>query len=317
MEKVMVMKEFGEITESVREKLTSSAPYLSEKETCFNGAIDKNKIKKLKIDHIIQIKSVINTMIQEVIKNEEDVIKKLMEILKDIQSRSGLIELVNTLIYEYSNYTLNNNFNSTTKNIIDRIKLELQDNPDVVISIVVKKIIFTYFYNIVFALDKKQINELENAKLSGVEMDYILNIFGVTFNETSKNNGVYRLSKKVLNDIIDIVFDEKQKHLCWENCANAHPFECDKVTNIIKKRIDKYDFITDGYQIYDEKGKLDKFIVTKCTNYREEKHREMTPEELASARKAKRSIFMSYYDTDTVEEAKAIQKYISQKQKTK
>ena len=56
------------------------------------------------------------------------------------------------------------------------------------------------------------------------------------------------------------------KHKCGK-CANCLGSMCDKVHDEIKKRIDRYPFILDGYQIFDNEGKVDKFIVNECKNF--------------------------------------------------
>ena len=45
-------------------------------------------------------------------------------------------------------------------------------------------------------------------------------------------------------------------HLCWK-CDCASPLQCSKVEDIVKKEIEEYPFITDGYQIFTKDGKLD------------------------------------------------------------
>lgn len=76
-----------------------------------------------------------------------------------------------------------------------------------------------------------------------------------------------------------------EKHLCWDSCQKAYPFKCDKVSDLPKKGIDKYPFIKEGYQIYDENGKLRKFIVKKCSNYEREKEQLLDKEKSKRLRK--------------------------------
>lgn len=61
---------------------------------------------------------------------------------------------------------------------------------------------------------------------------------------------------------------EKVCHKCWQHCECAKANECDKIYDQYKKTIDEYEFITDGIQIYDNEGRLEKFIVTNCKNYK-------------------------------------------------
>ena len=317
MEKIMVIKENGVTEEASREKLVSNAPYLSKKENCFGKYINLDNIKSLNKNYIIEIKNIINTMVQEISKNQEvNKIDELMCRLMNVEKKEDLENIVNYIIENYYIDSISNN-NSTivTTKLISKIKADLKNNPDVVISIVVKKIISTYFYKCVSSLNREQIGELEFIKLSGVSMDYIIECFGITYNETSKENGVYKLSKNILNDIIDIVFEAKQKHLCWENCVNASPDLCPKVTDIVKKRIDEYDFITHGFQIFDEKGRMDKFIVTECENYKKTYITEKI--DAARTRKLKESLMLTYYDTDNIREAIDIRNYERRKEYAK
>lgn len=96
-------------------------------------------------------------------------------------------------------------------------------------------------------------------------------------------------------------------HLCWENCANACPNKCQKVADIKKEKIDKYDFITDGLQVLNDKGQVDTFIVTNCQNFEREKPRFTTNQERARLMRLKEAMRMAYFDTETIEEAYIVQ----------
>ena len=88
------------------------------------------------------------------------------------------------------------------------------------------------------------------------------------------------LSEELKKDILTILramiwkfANNTNSHLCVD-CANAFAHRCRKVST--KKTIDKYDFIESGIQkIIDdgltEKPRLEKFIVTKCLNFKKEK----------------------------------------------
>ena len=85
-----------------------------------------------------------------------------------------------------------------------------------------------------------------------------------------KQDGVVKVMK--LTPALSKKLENKDEiHLCWDNCVNAYTSKCDKVADVFKKTIRHYDFITDGFQVFDEKGKLESFKVTKCKKYEEAK----------------------------------------------
>lgn len=58
----------------------------------------------------------------------------------------------------------------------------------------------------------------------------------------------------------------KDKHLCW-GCKNGYPSKCPKIFDRENTTIDKFKFIKDGYQIVDENGVVQTFVVSKCANF--------------------------------------------------
>ena len=119
-----------------------------------------------------------------------------------------------------------------------------------------------------------------------------------------KENGLVTVTE--LNDVEEQKMNETC-HLCWENCANALPNVCPKVTDRKKHTIDAYDFITDGYQTFDDKGEVDTFIVSKCDNYQKSIRKEKTKEEAEKLRKIKECLRMAYFEADSLEDAYIIQ----------
>lgn len=104
--------------------------------------------------------------------------------------------------------------------------------------------------------------------------------------------------------------DDSIVHLCWGGkdcknfCKHAGPTECKKIGDAVKKKIDEYDFITDGIQTLDDKGKVDTFLVTGCSNYeRVGEKRKLTPEEKAHFRSLRNSIKTLYFEAGSVDEA--------------
>jgi len=115
--------------------------------------------------------------------------------------------------------------------------------------------------------------------------------------------------------IIDITDDNELceinnincRHLCGDSCLNARADKCPKIEDLKKESIDKYPFIVDGYQVYDENGELNTFIVSKCENYKEEIRRKKNKEEINRLKAIKESIRVAYFDTDTIDEAYLLQ----------
>ena len=103
---------------------------------------------------------------------------------------------------------------------------------------------------------------------------------------------------------------DNNSHLCGYHCANANPNLCPKVCDRYKKNIDsdRYDFITDGYQIFDENGKLKSFIVSGCKLYkREVSKKKETVKDAKAARELREGLWKLYFGTDNIEEAYMIQ----------
>ncbi|MBQ6497629.1 MAG: hypothetical protein IJI58_02815 [Bacilli bacterium] len=114
--------------------------------------------------------------------------------------------------------------------------------------------------------------------------------------------------KHIEPSIIKASEDEKL-HLCAKNCEKFGVFTCPKIGDRHKKTIDKYDFITDGYQIYDDKKQLEEFKITGCTSYKKSKPTELTPEEKDRIKATRKIIMSTYFGTGTVEEAR-VQQYL-------
>lgn len=109
-----------------------------------------------------------------------------------------------------------------------------------------------------------------------------------------------------MNDSIQDALDGV--HLCWGDCPNnfcknADINNCPKVNDRKKKTMDKYDFITEGVQVLDDKGDIDQFVVKSCEKYEPVGEKKITKEQRKSAREAKAGIMTYYFDAETLEEA--------------
>ena len=96
-------------------------------------------------------------------------------------------------------------------------------------------------------------------------------------------------------------------HLCWK-CDCASPLQCSKVEDIVKKEIEEYPFITDGYQIFTEDGKLDEMVVTGCNNFVPERKVYLSKFDRKRIQEARDQLSMFYFGVNSVEEARRLKK---------
>lgn len=285
-----------------RETLVSSKPYLDKKEICFSESINIEKLKGIKKESLVLINSTINTMFQEILRFENGVVfDKLINDLKKIKTREDLIEIANCIKIGYQHIVgSDNSFNVT--NTLKEYQKAMDEYTDLVFSIIVKKIIYNYIFKLISKFNSEEIKRIEYVRNTTNNLDLLLDTIGVELNEATKENGVYELCKKYAHDVISVAFDETQKHLCFD-CQNAHPYQCEKITQRFYDTINRYDYITDGYQIIDNKDRIQIFVVTKCKNFKMDEPKKLTSSDLARIRKLKDSMFLSYYDAETVKEA--------------
>lgn len=96
---------------------------------------------------------------------------------------------------------------------------------------------------------------------------------------------------------------EKRGHKCWENCENATVLCCQKIADDVKSPIDKYDFITDGYQIFDEDGKMLCLHIDECENYKKAKPVKLSAEEQRRIKLIREDLRKAFFGTDDLKEA--------------
>lgn len=96
----------------------------------------------------------------------------------------------------------------------------------------------------------------------------------------------------------------KNCHLCGY-CHNAQPSMCAKVADVHKKNIKDYDFITEGYQTFDESGKCDTFVVEKCENFVPMSND--NKKKVKAFKRLKGQIACGYFQTSTPDEAYLLQ----------
>lgn len=104
----------------------------------------------------------------------------------------------------------------------------------------------------------------------------------------------------------------KCPHLC-SDCDNAYVAKCSKIRHVDKEKIGSYDYITDGYQVYDKNGELGAFIVSKCNNYVLEEKKNDTRKRIPEIIELRKSLKTLYFGTETIEEANIIQYELAQR----
>jgi len=305
--KTILKKENGEIIEIIRTKQVSDTPYLSEEEKCFIDILKEEKpnIKKEKLKEIINTAHYIVRRISYADKFNKN-IKTLFYTLSMIQTEKDLDNFINYIIKVYKD-TIKEPYQkyfkiSKDKSNISNIKALLMEHKQLITSVVIKKLIKTYITSILLSLEIDQISTLQNFKNESAYIDEILNFLNIDLDEASIYNGIKNMTEKILHDTIDEIYDRKQIHLCWALCENATPSHCEKIFDKTKKNISQYDFIIEGYQTFKESGQINKFVVTKCSNYKKMKHKK-TNLTIRQLNEIKDNLATIYYDTITPEEA--------------
>ena len=106
---------------------------------------------------------------------------------------------------------------------------------------------------------------------------------------------------------------DKEEHMCWKDCEYAYANKCPKVADHQKKNIADYDFIKQGYQIYQEDGELDTFSVTKCDNYKYKNPFDVKKLSYTYASWLKAALLTYYFGGENVEEAEMIRYELAQR----
>ncbi|MBQ6546869.1 MAG: hypothetical protein IJL74_02595 [Bacilli bacterium] len=119
----------------------------------------------------------------------------------------------------------------------------------------------------------------------------------------AKRNAVTSISRA---QVVNAKAEERECHLCG-NCHNVQPSKCSKVADIYKKNIADYDFITDGYQSFDEFGDCDVLVVEKCNNYVPMAEQKRSKKALLEVKKLREQLACSYFDAPTPEDAYLLQ----------
>ncbi|MBR1377439.1 MAG: hypothetical protein IJ565_06495 [Bacilli bacterium] len=194
-------------------------------------------------------------------------INTLYELLIGIKEKSDFIPIVNALKNNYIKARLNSiditrntaRINRVT-NCVDEMLIKY---PNYVMYEIIKRISAMYFHNYVYNMDKKDLNDLFSLIEDGIEIDEMFDN-NDKLNVKEKNEVIYNASKLAFFRLLRQKYSIDRTHLCWE--CHIHTLDCPKMMDIEKKRIDEYDFITDGKQIYDN-NELDEFNVYQCKKF--------------------------------------------------
>ena len=310
MKNIILRKEDGKTTQKVRESM-EDLPYMTPEENYFIGLINQNKVDEYAQDDIQIYNKDMIIMISEIFNNNEEAINKMYNIIRHFKKRLDLQELLDYFLLEYSKviyerYKSDINVELRIKEKTKKIKKDFEMNFDVLMSLLIKNVVRKYYSLLLSDFDKERINALGEMRLNNLPVEYIYQELGIDFD---RRNLFDKFSSKILMSKIDKDYNNIQDHLCWLNCENATVKKCPKIADRSKKRIDRYDFITDGYQIISENG-VDTFVVTKCTNYLEEIPKKLTKEDIIRLKKVREDIYMNYFNAASTKEAKSIEKHL-------
>ena len=119
-----------------------------------------------------------------------------------------------------------------------------------------------------------------------------------------KTGGITRI-EQYTKAKYNIIKSNKDNHLCW-GCLNGSPAKCKKIHDIEKKKIDNYDFINDGFQVFDKNNALESFIVSGCKNYVLEEKRVLSDKEKQELIQKRKKLILAYFGANNMKEAAQI-----------
>lgn len=269
--KTIIKKEKEIITQAKREKNTNNVK-------CYPKLIDYNKIKNYELKSIKFLNNQVKIVLSEIENCNKDFLEQIFIMLQQSNTILDLEKVSKFFLSEYEkNLYSKSNTNikklSIAKEIIAHANSDIKQNFDIFIVMLIKNIVNTYYTKKLRQLDILEIMYLEDLKIKNASVDRIHNIIGDHLDKViCDKSGIKKMSSRIMLNKIDKIHDDfiGQYHLCWMNCKNATPNKCSKILDLPKLTIDKYDFITDGYQILDNNDIVDTFVVTKCKNYKRE-----------------------------------------------
>ena len=269
--------------------------YLTKEDGFLSNVIDSEKFKKLKPSKIDDVRKVVNSSLPcnniAAKKNFDEFLNTMYNKISQIKTMEDIDEVLNYYI------SLSN---SQEKNL----RKALQSNKDLLASILIKRMVVLYYQKkIAFkeSEEYKYIKSFGKVVLSQNDVDIIVDkIYSET--PSTSNPDFNTFCKKIISDVVNTVDYDLHKHLCWEGCSCAYADKCPKIQDSFKnKNIEKYPFIEEGWQSFDENGNLDRLVVTKCSNYIYEQQKSTVLSK--DVKQARDNLRMLYFDARTVEEA--------------
>lgn len=296
MNKKVITKINGQISESKRYKALSSRPYLCGGELCL-GLEEPDCENRIISENAKKIKLLFNNAFATICAkpNGKNAVEELFFRLNEVKDPKELVDIFYLFLQAYELYSDELEM-PVTKVKMARFIKNLDDDTNLLLSVFVKKLTGLYFFNLVQDKDASEIYYIDSIK----EYDEVFNILNAALSEKSKMNGMLRLSKLTLNDVVNSRFDYINTHLCWENCANSSPLKCAKMGNEAFNSIIDFDFITDGYQVFSASGKSEKFYVTGCKNYIKTEPRVI---DNSLRKKGIQFMYETYFDAESIPEA--------------
>lgn len=231
---------------------------------------------KFKIDSVIVNKynhtRILYNMDRYILKmlkciNSKEYLNDFVPRLKNIDSIEKLDQLFMESLKIYATTKPENTRDEKMQyQILEKIPKLYSKNHDLGAFIFIKYLLYMYVDEKILSCDKDTLDMLTTVVENNDEVS-LIELTGEEIPKICKENGICNLLIKIYKSTFNKLKYFDKEHLCYMSCKNADVCNCAKVRDVKKQMIGSYDFITDGVQLYDNKGKLAKFIVTECSNY--------------------------------------------------
>lgn len=294
MKKYILIKENGVTTRKPLWKNVHHKAYLLEDEMCYDNIIHFDKVAASSSEKVQAVKQNLHSAVY--VTDKHIGANVYINGIKQVKTVKDYYRIVR---YLYKDYSQISDLETTKENDKQMTSL-LKSNPDLVFSVLTKELLLTHYYDLVCSLNEEEINRINECLTAGTPLEEIMDDILINMDNVQDKTGLLDLAKKIFSDTFAIAQYKNQKHLCGLNCQNVYCSKCAKVADRVKRTIDQYPFIKDGYQIVDKNDDVLDFNVAKCDNYKkfEEKnnatsHLTQQVEDLATI----------YFDASNVDEA--------------
>lgn len=291
MEEEYIIKKDGEVFIGPKVTYEETKPYIMPQNTKMANILDLQEFSNLpKTDIKIYAKGM-----DEAIEGDENYINEAIKCLQNFQNKNDLKRLLSTLLEKNKDFAY-----------FQAIKKASTTNEDLLLSILIKNVLRKHYYQLLSSLTVEEIVSLEIAKVNNTSLADLFKVFNDNYSDMAKECGIYDLAIKIFADIIDVLFVQKNVHLCWENCKNATVTNCPRIRDGFRAQIANYPFITDGFQIK-KNDKTKKFVITQCSKYEFAPNPTFNAEKIAELRNLQTQMMTNYFDTETLAEAVQLQ----------